>query len=177
MRRHPGRKGYPTRDAKLAVFEADFVKSEGCWNWVGLVGTNTYGRVAFKGMPTTAHRTAWMLYRGEIPKGLCVLHKCDNRLCVNPDHLFLGTKADNNTDRAQKGRNADMRGMKSSCAKLTDAEVLDIYRRAWAGENQDEIAAEYGIIQQNVSRIKLGKSWTHITGQKALRPRSLPAFD
>lgn len=82
--------------------------NSGCWLWGGSEGTQGYGqfgvRVGGKSMPKLAHRVAWALYRGPIPDGICVLHRCDVRLCVNPDHLFLGSVPDNQRDMARKGR-------------------------------------------------------------------------
>lgn len=80
----------------------------GCWIWAGAVwGNNSYGCVKFNGRTWNAHRLAYSLEKGEIPAGLCVLHACDTPLCVNPDHLFLGTQKDNIADRARKGRTSN----------------------------------------------------------------------
>lgn len=76
----------------------------GCWLWGGSLDGDGYGMFRSKGRVERSHRVAWQLYRGEIPPGICVLHRCDNPTCVNLDHLFLGTKADNAWDRAKKGR-------------------------------------------------------------------------
>ena len=80
-------------------------ETEQCWEWQGARATNGYGHFATRtGQFVSAHRLCWMLVFGEIPEGLLVLHTCDNRRCVNPKHLFLGTHSDNNLDMYRKGR-------------------------------------------------------------------------
>lgn len=78
--------------------------NSGCWLWIGAYTDDGYGQLGFRGHNTRAHRAAWILYRGEIPNLLCVLHKCDMRCCVNPDHLWLGDDMDNAQDKMRKGR-------------------------------------------------------------------------
>ena len=87
----------------------------GCWLWMGAVNQNGYG--TWSG--DKAHRISWRLHQGEIPKGMCVLHKCDVRVCVNPQHLFIGTIADNNRDAINKGR-VVYPGERHGSAKLTN---------------------------------------------------------
>lgn len=83
-----------------------------CWHWIGLNNGKGYGRMVYQGRAQVAHRLAWKAWRGEIPEGMSVLHKCDNRACVNPDHLWLGTYSDNMKDCWNKGRNPGRRGKK-----------------------------------------------------------------
>lgn len=92
----------------------DFVEPEpmsGCWLWMGCARPSGYGWFS-RSLPSkreAAHRSSWLLYKGDIPNGMDVLHKCDMPMCVNPAHLFLGTQVDNNLDRDRKGRQWNMR--------------------------------------------------------------------
>jgi hypothetical protein len=88
----------------LRRFYAKFLIADGCWEWAASLNDAGYGQMSVNGVPDRAHRISWHIHRGEIPDGLFVLHKCDNRRCVKPDHLFLGTHADNMRDMSRKGR-------------------------------------------------------------------------
>ncbi len=117
-----------------------------------------------------AHRVAWMLYRGEIPPGLCVLHRCDVRWCVNPNHLFLGTHQDNMSDMAAKGRSKphDNNGEANGAAKLSVAKVLEIRARyAAGGVLQIDLATEFGVTDSVISEIITGKAWKSVSAPKA----------
>lgn len=131
-----------------------------CWVWVGSHIPEGYGALWVDGQQLGAHRVSWELHRGEIPKGLCVLHKCDNRSCVNPDHLFLGTKLDNIRDAKEKGRNA--RGASHGSAKLTDDDVVSIRRRRAAGESGKKLAAAFGVSDTMIYKIASHKAWQHV---------------
>lgn len=86
------------------------IQTDDCWYWIaGSRGKTGYGAFKIENDTVDAHRVSWMIHFGPIPDGLCVCHKCDNRRCVRPDHLFLGTKKDNNQDMFRKGRNAKMK--------------------------------------------------------------------
>ncbi len=138
-------------------------RSGECWEWTGLRMNKGYGQISVAAdlshtRMLRAHRVAWELMRTPIPGGLCVLHHCDNRLCCNPDHLFLGTHADNVADRVAKGRSA--KGANAGMAKLREADVLAI-RRAYAdgGVTQKQLGIRYGVTKSAVQSIISGKTW------------------
>lgn len=140
-------------------------KTKSCWVWIGTLSIYGYGMIWTGKRQTPAHRAAWELFKGPIPNNLCVLHNCpggDNTDCVNPAHLFLGTKADNNTDRAKKGRNADQRGEKNTNAILIADQVISIRRRNSEGVTQRRLAIEHGVCFQAINDIVRRKSWKHI---------------
>ena len=141
-----------------------------CWEWVGTRNTHGYGMVSFNGKLQSAHRVAWQISNGPIPKGkgnhgTCVLHKCDNPPCVNPAHLFLGTHADNMADMAMKGRRATsgLKGEDSGNAKLSTDNVFEIKRLYASGKiMQKHIAERFCVSQNTISRIINGKRWAHL---------------
>jgi hypothetical protein len=126
-------------------------KAGGCWLWTAAKGSNGYGNfVAYKGeAPTGAHRMSWELTFGEIPDGGFVLHRCDNRLCVRPSHLFLGTQADNLRDMHAKGRwrymPRDQRGERNPNSVASDAKVAMMLADIARGQSIRSVAREYGV--------------------------------
>jgi hypothetical protein len=139
-------------------------KGDGCWPWLGAVSRYGYGIFASApGRAGRAHRIAWELTHGAIPEGLFVCHHCDNRICVRPDHLFLGTPADNMRDMARKGRGPS--GENSGSAMLTDNDVLEARRlRAEQGMPFKDLAALYGVNSKTMRRAVYGHSWSHLPG-------------
>lgn len=129
-------------------------KSGDCWLWTGCVNSYGYGRINIKKKIIKAHRVSWGLLFGPIPKGLCILHKCDNPPCVNPDHLFLGTLSDNTKDMIAKGRGGNV--------KLFPNQVREIQRRFKAGEIGTILAKEFGVNQGAISKIITGRTWKEI---------------
>lgn len=129
-----------------------------CWNWVGTLGVGGYGQMRIKCSYQRTHRISWFLTHGEWPI-LCVCHKCDNRRCVNPDHLFLGTGADNVADKVAKTRQA--RGSAHGRSKLTEEIVLDIRRN---GRPVPDLAREYGVPVECIRHARKGITWKHLPG-------------
>ena len=130
-----------------------------CVEWQKRKDRQGYGLTWHEGKNMRAHRLAWINANGAIPYGMCVLHKCDNPSCVNPDHLFLGSRGENNKDRASKGRSARHSGVKHPLAKLTDRQVIAIRNDP---RTQAEIAIEHGVDQSTISNIKRRINWSHI---------------
>ena len=128
-----------------------FYSLDGCWYWTGATFNTGYGKIGFRDKQLTTHRLSYIINNGEIINGLQVLHSCDNRLCVNPNHLFLGTIQDNMKDMVLKGRQNKAKGENHGHAKLTNSQVYEI--RNFKG-NQKDIAKKYGVTQQTISKIK-----------------------
>lgn len=132
-----------------------------CHLWQGGTFDVGYGAMWVNGQNRGAHRLAWEFANGEIPKGMFVCHKCDNRLCVNVDHLFLGTQYDNIDDMVSKQRHA--RGETQSASKLTEEQVLEI-REIYArgGITQTALGKRYGVGHTTVSYVVNKRAWSHV---------------
>lgn len=139
----------PRSDVKERFLSKVQVVESGCHEWTNVLNRGGYGKFHFEGKQEPAHRVAYILFKGEIPQGRWVLHKCDNRKCVNPEHLFLGDCKDNIEDMDKKGR----RGTKS---KLTYAQVEEINQLLDARFSQQYVAEMFGVDQTTISKIRLG---------------------
>lgn len=179
-----------TKDARR--FMARVSKSEsvdGCWAWLGAVDKDGYGKFPFFNKSFRAHRASYLLFVAD-PSDAYVCHSCDNPACVNPDHLFLGTQADNIADKVAKGRQSRgekhgaimrardlrgdknpmrlhpesvLRGEKNPTSKLTEAQVIEIRQRYAAGDTtQKKLGAEYGVNFSLIGYIVNRKVWQHI---------------
>lgn len=133
--------------------------NSGCWLWLAACNRRGYGVFGTKDGPKLAHRVAWETWRGAIPIGLQVCHKCDVPTCINPGHLFLGTHDDNMADKMRKGRHGFASGERCHLAKLTNEQV-----RAIRADKRilREIAADYGVRLQLISQIRRGEIWKHV---------------
>lgn len=131
----------------------------GCLLWLGNVGHSGHGRISVNGKTERVHRVSWKIKYGEIPEGMCVLHKCDIPCCINPDHLFLGTQEDNMNDMNSKNRGSC--GEKSPIAKLSENDVRKIKNDS---RGVTFIARDYGVAPATISSIRRGKSWKRIGG-------------
>jgi hypothetical protein len=135
--------------------------ADGCWEWQGARNTYGYGAFTFDKRSHGAHRLMYQLERGPIPNGMLVCHTCDNRACVNPDHLYVGTHRDNSIDMVARCRS--VRGEATALHKLTERIVRDMRRRYFSGQaTQVQLAAEYGIHNRTVQRAIIGKTWKHV---------------
>lgn len=147
------------------------VPETGCWIWTGDItgdkqGTKQpYGRMKAdlngENRSWLAHRASWVLANGPIPDGLFVCHKCDVTLCVNPDHLFLGTHTDNMRDMAQKNRRAHnyLVGEAARNSKLTESQVKAIRQDTRVS---GVVASEYGVSSSTIRYVRLGIRWNHV---------------
>lgn len=147
-------------------FWAKVERGDDCWPWTGSRTHNGYGTILVIDPETRqhrmerAHRASWRLHFGPIPDGMQVLHRCDVRACIRPDHLFLGTAADNTADMIAKGRMPV--GQRAANAKLTEDDVRRIRALAGAGRTYVSIAAEFGVGDRAVARIVQGIRWRHL---------------
>lgn len=133
----------------------EYVPATGCMEWQGAITKSTgYGKAGHDGRPMDTHRISWMLTRGPIPQGMDICHTCDNRKCVNPDHLFVGTRSENMLDAKRKGRLKLDRLYEAHYVNLSDDQVREIDARHSAGEARASIAAEFGVSPTTVSKIK-----------------------
>ena len=160
---------------KVIVSFWDKVDKQGpndCWEWQGANRGNGYGAMKLDEHVVSAHRIAWTIMNGEIPTSLLVCHHCDNKTCVNPKHLFLGTQADNMRDAYRKGRitlpanRADtqfQKGERHPGSKLTDNVVLDI-RQIYQGGSVTyrDLSKYYDVDRSLIYQIVKRKKWTHI---------------
>ena len=138
--------------------------NSGCWLWTGAINKLGYGLIGLGHRSdgiAKAHRVSYLLHKGTIESDLCVLHKCDNPYCVNPEHLFLGTLSDNMKDCVQKKRNflPDNRAEKATWAKLTIKDVVHIRERAMTGVKYANL---YNVSKSAIYQIWGGNNWQSV---------------
>ncbi|NGX57222.1 MAG: hypothetical protein K940chlam3_00107 [Chlamydiae bacterium] len=136
-------------------------QSDGCWLWKGVKNRKGYGQFGIDSKMLSCHRVSWKLYRGELPAGVHVLHKCDVRNCVNPDHLFLGTNKDNVIDSVHKGRRSQ--GIQHFRAKLNPDKVRTI-RKMFRSDKflKIKIARHFEVAVGTIKAVLDGITWKHV---------------
>jgi len=161
-------------------------KNGDCWEWQGFIAKmpSGYGYVTYEGKSKLVHRVSYIVFKGEIPKGKLVCHTCDNRRCINPDHLWLGTHKDNAQDAFKKGRLKpvwgrkktqeekdkiqknrkipDQKGIKQWKAILNNEKVIEIRKLLSEKMKYREISEKFGIAIRSIADIKFRRTWKHI---------------
>jgi hypothetical protein len=144
----------------------------GCWNWTESRDKKGYGRLTQTGGEVLAHRVSWVHFnKSPVPKGLHVMHKCDNPRCINPDHLMIGTNADNQADKINKGRHRGPKGETNCKAKLTETDVLAILQD---NRSHAAVGRTYGVSYSTVSEIRAGQTWKHVPRLSPHRRKLVP---
>ena len=137
-------------------------KTDGCWKWQGAQDGHGYGQIRINCHTKRVHRFSYELHRGPIPKGMDVCHSCDNRICVNPDHLFVGTRHDNMMDASMKRRTVF--GDRQPASKLTDQKVSFARQLRLNGWTYAKIAERFNVSDATLWKAITGRTWQHVTG-------------
>lgn len=152
----------PLRLFELFLSKVQYSDPEDCWEWTGAKHPSGYGAFGWayrQGFCQRAHRFSWEAYWEPIPSGFQVLHRCDNRACVNPNHLFLGDHASNMLDRNLKGRQARQLGECQGQHKLTEELVREIRE---SSQSDREWARQLSISHMTIGRARRGRTWKHL---------------
>ena len=144
---------------KLLADKSTRIPETGCQIWLGATLTNGYGVVAPQRKQVYVHRIAYELHKGPIPAGAHVLHSCDIPSCINPDHLRLGTPADNAKDREDRKRMVHVTGVKNGRSVLTQEQVAEIKTRLQGTESFRSIARDYSVKWTTIQDIFNGRTW------------------
>lgn len=134
-----------------------------CWRWTKTICKSGYGQISYRSSREYAHRVSYIVHKGEIPDGLHVCHTCDNKWCVNPDHLWVGTQKDNAQDMVMKNRKITVFGEENGKSKLTKNDVLEIRKSYKKGiKGYPQIAKQFSISTSTVQAIIERRTWDHI---------------
>jgi|ERR1700734_88650 len=152
-----------TQNLFAILFDKAMVQPNGCWEYAGARYPTGYGQFTMEGKNVRAHRIAYLLCVDDIPEGLFVLHTCDNRACLNPDHLYVGTHEDNMKDRSTRNRQARHIGSTNGLSVLTEIKVKEIKLLFREGKlSNREIAEEYDVGMSTIANIRIGRTWRHV---------------
>lgn len=152
-------KNHPPKDPLPRFLNNIAIPASECWEWTASILRTGYGSFSVNNKVTLAHRWAYQQYVGPIPKGLFVCHTCDNRKCVNPDHLFIGTHRDNIIDASKKGR---LKGIKRNPHHLTELQVIEIIKLLQFSKAYTSIARIFSVSRQAIYLIDRNRSWKYL---------------
>lgn len=150
-------------------FEKYVIRKEGCWEWKGPIAKGGYPVMSCKRAlgSDRGHQASWIIYNGPIPKPMHVCHSCDNPICTNPQHLWLGTFRQNNDDKIAKGRQAKnipphKKGSDNGSSKLNERQVTEIKILLTKGYTSYRLGKDFGVSKTTILRIKNGINWKHV---------------
>lgn len=150
-------------------FEKHVIRQEGCWGWKGPIANGGYSVMSCRPEigSDRGHKASWLIYKGEIPEHMHVCHHCDNPICTNPDHLWLGTHQQNNEDKMLKGRHKWKQpphkiGSENAASKLNEEQVKEIKNLISKGRSSYSIAKDYSVSKTTILRIKNLTHWKHV---------------
>lgn len=149
------------KDKDLERFVGKINKTDTCWLWTGAPTKKGYGQFKYQDMNLKAHRVSYALWKGELDEELCIMHECDNKICVNPDHLEQGTTSKNTSDAYTRGLK-DHTGTGNPSSKLNERQVREIRALGELGVPRNRIAQMYNMSERAIYSIHHRKSWTHV---------------
>ena len=144
----------------INFYQSKVIKKTGCWEWKGSLDKDGYPQICAGHTKAKGHRVSYEIHKGEILDGLHVCHTCDNPTCTNPEHLWLGTKKDNEIDKKKKNRVS--KGENRWNSKLKDSNIVEIRYKLSIGVSGSRLAKDYNVTNMVISSIKNGKTWKHV---------------